>query len=76
MGLTPAEYPTLGHRFNSIALLDRVGGLPGVVSAGLTTFLPYTEPTALPHRASRTGRISEASPPSICEPSLPAIFRR
>jgi predicted permease len=42
--LAPAEYPTLQHRLNFYGeLLERVGSLPGVVSAGLTTFLPYNE---------------------------------
>ena len=41
--LTPAEYPT-PERQNTFhrEVLDRVGRLPGVVSAGFTTFLPYT----------------------------------
>jgi predicted permease len=43
LALTAAEYPTperqtAFHR----EVLDRVGRLPGVVSAGFTTFLPYT----------------------------------
>jgi predicted permease len=42
--LTQTEYPTLQHRLNFYSeLLDRVAGFPGVVSAGLTTLLPYTE---------------------------------
>jgi predicted permease len=42
--LAPAEYPTFQHRFNFYAeLLERMGGHPGVVSAGLITFLPYKE---------------------------------
>jgi putative ABC transport system permease protein len=41
--LTAAEYPT-PERQNAFhrEVLDRVGRLPGVVSAGFTTFLPYT----------------------------------
>ena len=41
--LTPADYPT-PERQNAFyrEVLDRVGRLPGVVSAGFTTFLPYT----------------------------------
>jgi predicted permease len=41
--LTEAEYPT-PERQNTFhrEVLDRVGRLPGVVSAGFTTFLPYT----------------------------------
>jgi predicted permease len=41
--LSATEYPT-PERQNSFhrEVLDRVGGLPGVVSAGFTTFLPYT----------------------------------
>jgi putative ABC transport system permease protein len=42
--LGQAEYPTPQHRLNFYdELLERVAGLPTVVSAGLTTFLPYTE---------------------------------
>ena len=43
VSLTPAEYPTPGHQ-NAFhrEVLDRVRGLPGVVSAGFTSFLPYT----------------------------------
>jgi predicted permease len=42
--VSQGEYPTLQHRLTFQAdLLERVGRLPGVVSAGLTTFLPYTE---------------------------------
>jgi predicted permease len=42
--LTQTEYPTLQHRLHFYSeLLDRVAGFPGVVSAGLTTLLPYTE---------------------------------
>ena len=43
VALTPAEYPT-PERQNAFyrEVLDRVGRLPGVVSAGFTTFLPYT----------------------------------
>ena len=43
VALTAAEYPTPERRnafFREV--LDRVGRLPGVVSAGFTTFLPYT----------------------------------
>ena len=41
--MTAAEYPT-PERQNAFyrEVLDRVGRLPGVVSAGFTTFLPYT----------------------------------
>jgi predicted permease len=41
--LTDAEYPTT-ERQNAFhrEVLDRVGRVPGVVSAGFTTFLPYT----------------------------------
>ena len=41
--LTAAEYPT-PERQNAFhrEVIDRVGRLPGVVSAGFTTFLPYT----------------------------------
>jgi putative ABC transport system permease protein len=41
--LTAADYPT-PERQNVFyrEVRDRVGGLPGVVSAGFTTFLPYT----------------------------------
>jgi putative ABC transport system permease protein len=43
VGLTPADYPT-AERQNAFyrEVLDRLGRLPGVVSAGFTTFLPYT----------------------------------
>ena len=43
VALTAAEYPT-PERQNAFhrEVLDRVGRLPGVVSAGFTTFLPYT----------------------------------
>jgi predicted permease len=43
VALTAAEYPT-PERQNAFyrEVLDRVGHLPGVVSAGFTTFLPYT----------------------------------
>ena len=43
VALTAAEYPT-PVRQNAFhrEVLDRVGRLPGVVSAGFTTFLPYT----------------------------------
>jgi putative ABC transport system permease protein len=43
VALTGADYPT-PERQNAFYLevLDRVGRLPGVVSAGFTTFLPYT----------------------------------
>ena len=43
VALTAAEYPT-AERQNAFyrEVLDRVGRLPGVVSAGFTTFLPYT----------------------------------
>jgi predicted permease len=42
--LAQAEYPTLQHRLNFYdQLLERVEGIPTVVSAGLTSFLPYTE---------------------------------
>jgi predicted permease len=42
--LPEAEYPTVQHRLNFYdQLLERVAGIPTVVSAGLTTFLPYTE---------------------------------
>ena len=43
VGLTAADYPT-AERQNAFyrEVLDRVGRLPGVVSAGFTTFLPYT----------------------------------
>jgi predicted permease len=42
--LAEAKYPTLQHRLTFYEqLLERVAGIPTVVSAGLTTFLPYTE---------------------------------
>ena len=43
VALAAAEYPT-PQRQNAFhrEVLDRVGRLPGVVSAGFTTFLPYT----------------------------------
>jgi putative ABC transport system permease protein len=42
--LSQAEYPTAQHRLNFYdELLERVKGMPTVVAAGLTTFLPYTE---------------------------------
>jgi putative ABC transport system permease protein len=43
VALTAAEYPT-AERQNAFyrEVLDRVDHLPGVVSAGFTTFLPYT----------------------------------
>jgi predicted permease len=42
--LGQAEYPTSQHRLNFYdELLERVARLPTVASAGLTTFLPYTE---------------------------------
>jgi putative ABC transport system permease protein len=43
VALSPAEYPT-SERENAFhrEVLDRVSRLPGVVSAGFTTFLPYT----------------------------------
>jgi putative ABC transport system permease protein len=43
VALSAAEYPTT-DRQNAFhrEVLDRVGRLPGVVSAGFTTFLPYT----------------------------------
>ena len=42
--LPEAEYPTLQHRLDFYdRLLERVAGIPTAVSAGLTTFLPYTE---------------------------------
>jgi putative ABC transport system permease protein len=43
VALTGADYPTT-ERQNAFygEVLDRVGHLPGVVSAGFTTFLPYT----------------------------------
>jgi putative ABC transport system permease protein len=43
LALTAADYPTT-ERQNEFyrEVLDRVGRLPGVVSAGFTTFLPYT----------------------------------
>jgi predicted permease len=43
VALTAADYPT-PERQNTFyrEVLDRVGRLPGVVSAGFTTFLPYT----------------------------------
>jgi putative ABC transport system permease protein len=43
VALTGADYPTT-ERQNAFyrEVLDRVGRLPGVVSAGFTTFLPYT----------------------------------
>ncbi len=41
--LTAADYPTPERRDAFYReVLDRVGRLPGVVSAGFTTFLPYT----------------------------------
>jgi predicted permease len=41
--LTEAEYPTRERQSAFYReVLDRVGRLPGVVSAGFTTFLPYT----------------------------------
>jgi putative ABC transport system permease protein len=43
VALTAADYPT-PQRQNAFyrEVVDRVGRLPGVVSAGFTTFLPYT----------------------------------
>ena len=42
--LSQADYPTAQHRLNFYdELLERVKGIPTVVAAGLTTFLPYTE---------------------------------
>ena len=42
--LSQTDYPTPQHRLNFYdELLERVNGIPTVVSAGLTTFLPYTE---------------------------------
>jgi putative ABC transport system permease protein len=43
VALNPADYPT-AERQNAFyrEVLDRVGRLPGVVSAGFTSFLPYT----------------------------------
>jgi putative ABC transport system permease protein len=43
VALTAADYPT-PERQNAFyrEVIDRVGRLPGVVSAGFTTFLPYT----------------------------------
>jgi putative ABC transport system permease protein len=43
LALSAADYPTT-ERQNAFRreVLDRVGRLPGVVSAGFTTFLPYT----------------------------------
>jgi putative ABC transport system permease protein len=43
VALSAADYPTT-ERQNAFyrEVLDRVGNLPGVVSAGFTTFLPYT----------------------------------
>jgi predicted permease len=43
VSLTGAEYPTADSQ-NAFyrEVVDRVRGLPGVVSAGFTTFLPYT----------------------------------
>ena len=43
VALTAAEYPT-AERQNAFyrEVLDRLGRLPGVVSAGFATFLPYT----------------------------------
>jgi predicted permease len=44
VALAGREYPTLQHRLNFYnVLLDRVARFPGVVSAGFTTLLPYTE---------------------------------
>jgi len=43
VALTPADYPTPAKQ-NAFyrEVVERVGRLPGVVSAGFTTFLPYT----------------------------------
>jgi putative ABC transport system permease protein len=56
VALSPAEYPTPERQQAFYReVLDRVGRLPGVVSAGFTTFLPYTTrigagPIAVEHR--------------------------
>ncbi len=43
VALTAADYPTAERQYAFYReVLDRVGRLPGVVSAGFSTFLPYT----------------------------------
>lgn len=65
--LSPVQYPTTQSRVIYYrTILDRVRTLPGVISAGFTTFLPYT------NMGGTTGLFIDG----ISDPLPPQVYRR
>jgi predicted permease len=65
--LSQAQYPTTQSRVIYYrAILDRVRTMPGVVSAGFTTFLPYT------NMGGTTGLFIDG----VSDPQPPQVYRR